>query len=353
MSAPAPTMTAIVYHEPWRMTVEQIARPVPAAGEVEIRIETVGICGSDVHGFTGQSGRRPHGMIMGHEACGVITSVGRGVSDARIGERVALFNIISDDPPTPEEGDASFLKRKAVGVNLFRRGAMAEYLTVPSEVAFRVPDGVPPHIAVLTEPVAVVLHGWDRLGATGTSAERVAIIGTGTIGLGAVIAARARGLDKIAVLDFIPEKAERSRALGGTPIVVANTDAPEAVAARVEQALGGKPDLVLDAAGTAGSFKQAIALVRNAGCILLIGNLEKQVTLPLQDVVSREITFVGTYAFSREAFAASVAALPKMADVLGTFIEERCTLTEVPAVMTKLAKGESRPLKAIIEVSRS
>lgn len=351
MSAATPTMTAIKYHEPWRMTVERIERPVPAKGEVEIRIEVVGICGSDVHGFTGQSGRRPHGMIMGHEACGIISAVGPGVSESRIGERVALFNIISDDPPSPDEGDSSFLQKRAVGVNLFRRGAMAEYLTVPSEVAFRVPDGVPPEVAVLTEPVAVVLHGWDRIAAAGAAAERIAIIGTGTIGLGAVIAARSRGLEKIAVLDFIPEKAERARALGGIPVVVANGETPEAVSARVDQALGGKPDLVLDAAGTAGSFKQAIALVRNAGCILLIGNLEKQVTLPLQDVVSHELTFVGTYAFSREAFAASVAALPKMADVLSSFIEARCKLTDVPDVMTKLAKGEMRPLKAIIEVS--
>ena len=354
MSAPAPAvMTAVVYHEPWRMTVERVERAAPAAGEVEIRIETVGICGSDVHGFTGQSGRRPHGMVMGHEACGVISAVGPGVSDARIGERVALFNIIGDDPPAPAEGDASFLQKRVVGVNLFRRGAMAEYLLVPSEVAFQVPDGVPPEIAVLAEPVAVVLHGWNRVAAAGASAERVAIVGAGTIGLGAAIAARSRGIRKVAVLDLVPEKAARSRALGGTPIVVAETDTPEAVSARVGQALGGPADLVVDAAGTARSFTQAIALVRKAGCILMIGNVEKHVALPLQDVVNREITLVGTYGFDGEAFATSVAALPEMADVLSMFIDARCTLAEVPFVMTKLGRGDSRPLKTIIDVWRS
>jgi L-iditol 2-dehydrogenase len=345
-----PTMQAVIYHKPWHMTVEETVRPAIAPDEVLIQLEAVGICGSDVHGFTGQSGRRPNDMIMGHEACGLIVAAGKRVDSARIGERVALFNIISDEPPEPSEGDASFVRRKIVGVNLYRRGAMAEYLAVPDHAAIAIPSSVDAELAVLVEPVAVVLHGLRRLTTSSRAPRTMAIIGTGTIGLAAVMVARARGIEKVAVLDLVAEKAERSRQFGGIPVLIQKTDGPAETAARVSQALGGAPDVVLDAAGTAASFLAAVSMVANGGCVLLIGNLAKTVELPLQDAVTRELTLTGSYGFDRNAFAEALAMLPSIGKPLAAFIEQRCRLHEVPAVMTAMAKGESRPLKAIIDL---
>ena len=114
-------------------------------------------------------------------------------------------------------------------------------------------------------------------------------------------------------------------------------------------ALEEKPNLVIDAVGSRNSFAQCVNLVQPGGAVLLIGNLAKEVTLPLQDVVSNEVSFVGTYGFDRVAFADALAMVPRINKELSTFIEGRCTLEETPDVITRLAKGEQHALKVVIE----
>ncbi|NBU87411.1 MAG: hypothetical protein EBS13_09010, partial [Verrucomicrobia bacterium] len=102
-------MKALVYQEPWNMSMQDLPRPVLQPGEVLIKMESVGICGSDVHGFTGESGRRAPGIVMGHEVVGRIVETAPDVTTPKIGQRVTVFNVLSEHAPTPEEGDPSFL----------------------------------------------------------------------------------------------------------------------------------------------------------------------------------------------------------------------------------------------------
>jgi threonine dehydrogenase-like Zn-dependent dehydrogenase len=331
------------------MTLEEICKPQLGSGDVLLKMEAVGICGSDVHGFTGESGRRAPGMVMGHEVVGKVVELGSEVTEPPIGSRVTVFNVLADVAPTSEEGDPSFLNKKVIGVNLGRRGAMAEYLSVPASNALPVPDDIPPEVGLLAEPVAVVTHGFHRLEEKNIQSKKLAILGSGTIGLCALLVAKAKGISDIAVLDMIPEKTQRAASFGGKPVVVKKEDTPEEVAAKVTAALEGKPDLVIDAVGSRGSFDQCTALVDEKGSILLIGNLAKCVDLPLQTVVSNEIALIGTYGFDRRAFEKGLTMVPELKDELTTFIEGRCTLEETPAVMTRLAKGEQQALKVVIE----
>jgi L-iditol 2-dehydrogenase len=101
-------MKALVYQEPWKMIMQELPRPVLQPGEVMIKMESVGICGSDVHGFTGESGRRAPGMVMGHEVVGRIEETAPDVTDLKIGQRVTVFNVLSEHAPTPDEGDPEF-----------------------------------------------------------------------------------------------------------------------------------------------------------------------------------------------------------------------------------------------------
>lgn len=343
-------MRALVYNGPWDMTLEDLPQPQPAAGEVLVKMKTVGICGSDVHGFTGESGRRAPGMVMGHEAVGEVEAVGEGVSAPRIGDLVTVYNIIAETAPTPEEGDPSFLAKKVIGVNLAKRGAMADYLTLPAESALVVPEGVNPEVGILVEPVAVVTHGFQRLAAKNIHGKRAAIVGSGTIGLSGILVAKESGLEEVAILDTIAEKLERGKSFGAHPIQVQPDESVESVAQRVETALGDKPDVVVDAVGSRSSFAQCLALVKPGGAVLLIGNLAKEVSLPLQDIVSQEVTFVGTYGFDRRAFEDALTMVPNIQDKLQSFIEGHCSLEEAPAVMTKLAKGELQALKVVIDL---
>ena len=116
----------------------------------------------------------------------------------------------------------------------------------------------------------------------------------------------------------------------------------------VESRLAGKPQVVIDAVGTRESFPLCLALVEAGGTLLLIGNLAREVPLPLQDAVSDEVCLVGTYGFDRSDFAAAVRVLPDIKSELATFIEGRCRLSETPRVMTSLARGESQALKTVI-----
>ncbi len=340
-------MQAVVYHAPWDMRLERLPKPEPAAGEVLVKMQAVGICGSDVHGFTGESGRRTPGMVMGHEAAGQVIALGDGAHSPAVGDSVAIFNIIAHVPPSPDEGDPSFLNKKMIGVNLAKRGAMAEFLAVPAKNAIPLPQGIPPEIGLLAEPIAVVMRGWRRLQARGIRPRRLAVVGAGTIGLAAVLMARVRAVANVVVMDTVAEKAARGAEFGAQAVPVASEDCSKEASA-VESLLGGKPEVVIDAVGTRESFSLCLALVEPGGSLLLIGNLAKAVSLPLQDVVSNEVSLIGTYGFDKTDFAAAVAVLPDIRPELATFIEARCRLTETPRTMTALARGESLALKTVI-----
>ena len=342
-------MKALVYEEPWKMTLQDLPKPEPASGEVVIKMESVGICGSDVHGFTGESGRRTPGMVMGHEVVGRVVERANDVTDRTIGQRVTVFNVLSDEAPSPEEGDPSFLNKRVVGVNLGTRGAMAEYLALPACNAIPVSEDIPPEVSVLAEPVAVALHGFHRVEGKAITPKSVAIIGSGTIGLCSLLVARARAIEQVLVLDPIAEKLERARSFGGKTVQVDPADQLTQIAEKVENELGTRPDLVIDAVGIGASFDQAVEMVAEGGTILLIGNLAKQVELPLQTVVSNEISLIGTYGFDLQAFEEAVEILPGIESELATFIEGHCTLEETPEVMTALAKGERQALKIVID----
>ena len=342
-------MRALIYEEPWKMTLQNLPKPALKAGEVLIKMESVGICGSDVHGFTGESGRRAPGMVMGHEIVGRIVETAPDVMTPEVGQRVTVFNVLSDHAPTPEEGDPSFLNKRVVGVNLGTRGAMAEYLAIPSANAIPASEEIAAEVSVLAEPVAVALHGFHRLAEKSIKPQKIVIIGSGTIGLCSLLVAKSLGFMDVTVIDLISDKLQRAKNFGGKTLLIETNSTPDEVAGQFKEKLGSNPDLVIDAVGIEDSFNQAFQLVSEKGSLLLIGNLAKSVDLPLQDLVSKEISLIGTYGFDQKAFRLAVDTLPAFQDQLQTFIEGHCTLEETPEIMTALAKGERKALKIVID----
>ena len=331
------------------MSMQDLPRPVLQPGEVLIKMESVGICGSDVHGFTGESGRRAPGMVMGHEVVGRIVETAPDVTTPKVGQRVTVFNVLSEHAPTPEEGDPSFLNKRVVGVNLGTRGAMAEYLAIPSANAIPASEEIAAEVSVLAEPVAVALHGFHRLAEKSIKPHKIVIIGSGTIGLCCLLVAKYLGFQDVTVVDLISDKLQRAKNFGGNTLLIEMNSTPDDVAGQIKEKLGVYPDLVVDAVGVKASFDQAFRMVSEKGNLLLIGNLAKSVELPLQDLVSKEISLVGTYGFDLKAFRQGVETLPEFKDQLQTFIEGHCTLEETPEVMTALAKGERKALKIVID----
>ena len=167
--------------------------------------------------------------------------------------------------------------------------------------------------------------------------------------MSALLVANANGANAVAILDIVADKLRRVPDFGGRPILLTKADPPQMVSDKVQEVIGTKPDVVVDAVGSEESFSWCLATVAKGGTILLIGNLSKEVTLPLQTTVSNETTLIGTYGFDKSAFEEALQMVPNRVQPLATLIEGRCSLEETPEVITRLAKGEQQALKVVIE----
>jgi len=291
-------MKALLLSEYRRLELTDVATPDPQAGEVTIRVAACGICGSDVHGYDGSSGRRIPPIVMGHEAAGLIAKLGRGVSGLSEGDRVTFDSTVyCGECANCRRGDVNLCDRREVlGVSCgdYRRaGAFAEFVSVPARIVHRLPDSVPFSEAALLEAIAVAMHAVSLAPvAPGNSAL---VVGAGTIGLLLQQALRVAGCSRIFVADPDRTRLALSQQLGASEIISEN------VAERINQLTNGTGvDLVIEAVGKTESIATAIDCVRKGGTVILVGNITPEVEIPLQKVVSRQLRLQGSCASSGE-----------------------------------------------------
>lgn len=327
------------------MTLDDLPRPEPGDRDALLTVQAVGICGSDVHGFTGESGRRTPGMVMGHEVVGQVSVLGSDVTGLNVGDHVAIFNVIGCGQCMycRTEQPQRCAQRRVLGVNAGRWGAMAEFLAFPADGLFVINPTVDPTLGLLAEPLGVATHAVRR--ADAQAGQSAAVVGAGMIGNALVIALNCSGVDPVFAVDIIPERLELARAYGAVPIQ-ANESDPEAI---IRDALGGEgTDLAFEAVGSAQTVRAAFELLRIGGTLTLVGNLAKEFTLPLQGVTDRETTIRGSYGFTKQDFADAVALINDNELGLEPLISDTCSLEQTPMVMTELAKGTRSALKVVI-----
>jgi 2-desacetyl-2-hydroxyethyl bacteriochlorophyllide A dehydrogenase len=332
-------MKAMRYDGPHRMTVVDLPEPSPAAGEVVVRVKACGICGSDVHGYTGESGRRTAGQVMGHEFSGEIASVGSGVSGWKLGDRVAVFNLFGC-------GDCSFCRasqpqccpgKKLIGVNTGTAGAFAERVAVKSNHLSKLAPSISFDQAILNEPLSVAYHALRHIPE---SAESILIVGGGTIGLCLTIVAKAMGKKRI----FLFEPIESKRALAtrfGAVAMASNIDELR----KHEPSL---PDAAVEAVGIESTVQLALEAIAPSGTLVLLGNLAKTVSIPLQHVSSGEKKLVGSYGFNRADFDQVMTWLNAGKFDLDPLLSGECSLDEAPAVFEDLAIGKRQAIKIVV-----
>lgn len=283
-------MKALVYVGPERLEMRDVAEPVPREGEALVRIDSAGICGSDMHAFLGHDARRPAPLILGHEAAGVI------VGGPRDGERVAINPLVSCGTCPACRSDRPNLcpDRQIVSMPP-REGTFAQFVAVPETNLVTVPDDVPLEKASLNEPLAVSWHS-VRLGLQAQHpADRGAalVIGGGAIGVAAALALRAMGVEDIAIAEPNPARREY-----------------------LAERCGLSPDdgtrpypLVIDAVGFAATRAAASARVTPGGVIVHIGLGEDTGGLDVRRMTLQEITFIGTYTYTADDFRDTAAAI--------------------------------------------
>jgi len=288
-------MKALLLVAPSTFDFTEFPAPEVAAGEVRIAVKACGICGSDIHGMDGRSGRRIVPIIMGHEAAGVISELGEGTAGWAVGDRVTFDSTeFCGDCEECARGNVNLCaRRKVLGVSCgdYRRhGCFAEQVVLPARILHRLPDELDFEKAAFAEPVAIALHAVN-LGPAEADGPAV-VVGAGLIGLLVVQALRARGWNEVIAVDLDDSRLELAKQLGATAVFNARE---EGLAGRLREHCGGDGAAVcFEVVGAGAPVDLAIRAARKGGTVVLVGNLQASVPFPLQEVVTRQITLRGS-----------------------------------------------------------
>ncbi len=294
-------MKALVLEEYNKLVYRDFPDPVVAADEVLVKVESVGICGSDVHGMDGSSGRRIPPIVMGHEASGVITALGKDVTGWSEGDRVTFDSTIYrlNDWYTQKGMYNLSDGRMVLGVSpgdWKRHGAFAEYVNIPHHILHRVPDEVTFTQAAMVEPVAVAAHAVELTPVFWN--DTAVVVGSGMIGLFVIQVLRARGCGTIIAVDLEDEKLELAKKLGAD---VGLNPKKDEIRKEVEALTGGRgADVAFEVVGISETVNSAIGSVRRGATVTLVGNLAPRAEIPLQAVVTQQIRLQGSCAICGE-----------------------------------------------------
>jgi len=342
-------MRALILNSPRSLQIGEVQTPEIGPRDVLINVKACGICGSDVHGYDGSTGRRIPPLIMGHEAAGVIVKVGTGVGSFQLGDRVTFDSTIScGHCEYCLRGEVNLCEsRQVLGVSCgeYRRhGAFAEFVAVPSHVVYALPDGFPYEKAALIEAVSIAVHAVRISDVVPGSAA--VVIGTGMIGLLAIQALRHFGCTPVFAVDVDEERLRLAQQFGAD-IIFKGTD-PE-ILSRLKRATNGQgPDLAVEAVGTQDSILTAIEGVRRGGTVTLIGNIARKVEIPLQSVVTRQLRLLGSCASAGE-YPECIHLMDKGAIEVGPLISVVAPLREGAAWFDRLYQRQRGLMKVILE----
>lgn len=342
-------MKALVLTKYKKLELQDVPKPVIASPtQVLVRIKAASICGSDVHGFDGSTGRRRPPIIMGHEGSGIIEEVGSMVTHFKVGDRVTFDSTIYC-------GSCSYCReglfnlcdnRRVLGVSCeeYRQdGIFAEYALIEERVLFRLPDDLDFVQAAMAEPAGVAAHAISL--ASPKLGEDVAVVGSGLIGLLLIKLLRTRTSGKIIAIEMDESRRKTALASGAD---LAFDPADPLLKEKVSQATHSQMlGLVYEAVGATDPINTAISLVRKGGTVVLVGNIRPTIELPLQSVVTRQIKVQGSCAINGEY----PTVLRMMADkhlVVSDLISKVASLEEGELWFKKLYNREDNLLKVVL-----
>ena len=342
-------MKALLLKEYGKFSFEDVPAPELGPDEVLVAVKACGICGSDVHGMDGSTGRRRPPIIMGHEASGTIAGTGAGVNEWREGDRVTFDSTIYC-------GQCEFCKRgeinlcdnrRVLGVSCgdYRRhGAFAEFVVVPQRVLYRVPSELPFEHAAMVEPFAIALHAIRR--APPALNDVVVVLGAGMIGLALVQALSRAGCGKLISVDIAEDRLQMAKKFGATQTI--NSGKQNAIEEILMLTHGLGADLAFEAVGVTATVDLALRCLRKGGTATLVGNVAPKIEFPLQVAVTRELSIHGSCA-SRGEYPACLDMLSRGELNAAPLISKTAPLAEGASWFERLYKKEPGLLKVILK----
>jgi L-iditol 2-dehydrogenase len=342
-------MNALLLREYLKLELTDMPVPAIGPGDLLVRVKACGICGSDVHGFDGSTGRRIPPLVMGHEAAGEVVETGADVKRFRKGDRVTFDStIFCGKCFFCLRGESNLCdNRQVLGVSpgeYRRHGAFAEFVSVPQQICYHLPDALAFEHAAMIEAVSVAVHA---VGLTPIKLnDTVVVVGSGMIGLLVIQAARLAGSGRVVAVDIDDNKLPKAAQLGAdVQLNSQNVDVPAAVRELTE---GRGADVAFEVVGGTNPIQTALASVRKGGVLTLVGNLAPKVELPLQSVVTRQIRLIGSCASSGE-YPACIDLLARGSIRVEPLITAKAPLAEGPGWFQRLYSHEPNLMKVILQ----
>lgn len=330
-------------------SMELVDVPVPGEpgpGEVVLRPEIVGVCGSDVHLFHGDLGDDVFPRIQGHEISAVVEAVGPGCDQVRVGERVAVWPVLACGRCYPCSIGRQNVCANIAIIGAHVDGALQERLRVPASQVFAVGD-MAPAVTAFVEPTSIGVRTVVR--ARVSAGERVVVLGAGPIGQAVCLAARDLGA-AVLMADVVPERLEHARAMGAEAVVCGDA---VAVADQVRDWAGADgPAVLIETTGVPAVVRSAFDLVAPAGRLVLVALSHHEVSLPLMDFPIRELDVLGVSCCNAGEFAAAVDLVRRNEDVVARLITDEFAFERAPEALHYVAGGSPELMKAVIAVAR-
>ena len=341
-------MKALVLEEYNKLVYKDMPTPRIEDNEVLVEVKACGICGSDVHGMDGSSGRRHTPLIMGHEASGVIVKRGSAVTGFEEGHRVTFDSTIYC-------GTCFYCRqglinlcdnRRVLGVSpaeYRQHGAFAQYVAVPEHILYRLPDNLSLVQAAMVEPVSIAFHA---ISLTPISLnDSAVVIGSGMVGIFVVQALRAAGCGTVIAVDLEQSKLDLALKLGADHgLLAGEVDVPEEVRKLTD---GRGANIAIEVVGNTIAVNSAIGSLRKGGALTIVGNLAPTVEFPLQEVVTRQISVAGSCSSSGE-YPACLDMIARGVVNVDALVSKIAPLSEGAEWFRKLYNQEENLMKVIL-----
>ncbi len=341
-------MKALLLSKYRHLEITELPNPTPGPGEILVKVAACGICGSDVHGYDGSSGRRIPPIVMGHEAAGRVAGVGPQVTGWSEGDRITFDStIFCGTCRYCSRGDVNLCDhRQVLGVSCsdYRcAGAFAEYVIVPQRIVYRLPASLSFAEAAMLEAVAVAVHAvsLSRI----SLGDQALVLGAGMIGLLTLQALRAAGCSSVNVADVDASRLKLAEEVGATATLHATGD--DLVSEILRRTNGAGVDVAVEAVGIDATVRAAVQSVRKGGTVTLVGNIAPEITLPLQKVVTRQIRLQGSCASAGE-YLQAIDLLTSGAIKVKPLITAIAPLEEGPQWFERLHSREPNLMKVVL-----
>jgi 2-desacetyl-2-hydroxyethyl bacteriochlorophyllide A dehydrogenase len=331
------TMKGLVYNGNEVLEWKEVEDVLPKDNEVKIKVKAAGICGSDVHGYQGITGRRIPPMIMGHEFSGVICEIGSDVDTLKPGDRVAPFPMdYCGECMSCQKGNVQFCPdKKQFGV-LTVNGAFAEYICVPAKVCYKLNDSVSFSAASTIEPLAVAYRGVEHAGDI--EGKNVLVVGSGTIGLMLVACVKVKNPARIFVTDLSNTRLDVAKKMGADITVnPSDSDVKKIILANTN---GHGVDVSFEAVGVTPACVQSLENLRIGGRSVWLGQGKKIVEIGMLDIVTRELTVSGSFTYGLDAFKSAVDMLNHGKIDVEPLISEEVPMSQGAEWFEKLKRPE-------------